>query len=58
MRNADLVDLTVNEMVDATGAAPYGCALLGAFTVVAIITEQWYAVAGSLISAYNSGCFT
>ncbi len=58
MRNADVVDLTANEMLVADGAGAYSCALLGGFTAAAIIFEQWWAVASSLISAYNSGCFS
>ena len=55
MRNADVVELSRNEMLGVDGG---GCALLGAYTAVAIVFEQWWAVAGSLIAAYNSGCFS
>ncbi len=57
MQNAWILEMTEPEMLAVSGGAAYTCALLGGFTTVAFLAGQWWAVAGGLIAAYNSGCF-
>ncbi len=52
-------ELTDDEVLGLYGGAmPYSCALMGGFTAVAFLAGQWWAVAGGLVAAYNSGCFS
>ncbi len=52
-------ELAYDEMLGICGGAmPYSCALLGGFTAVAFLAGQWWAVAGGLLAAYNTGCFS
>jgi hypothetical protein len=57
MQSASILTMTTDEMRATSGGATYTCALLGGFTTVAFLSGQWWAVAGGLIAAYNSGCF-
>ena len=57
MQNTSISEMTTDEMLTTCGGATYTCALLGGFTTVAFLSGQWWAVAGGLIAAYNSGCF-
>jgi len=58
MQHSYVVDLTSEEMLGTSGGAEmYGCAMLGAFTAAAFLFGQWWAVGGSLLAAYNTGCF-
>jgi hypothetical protein len=58
MERETLTSLTTQEMASIEGgAALYTCALLGGLTAAAFLAGQWWAVAGSVIGAYNVGCF-